>query len=59
MRRRSEVELGPKKIQALVERRYPGQSPSRTTIYTILKLEGLIAPPPDEFAVGYRVIQNR
>nr|WP_236247337.1 helix-turn-helix domain-containing protein [Pseudomonas tohonis] len=46
LRRRSEVELGPKKIQALVERRYPGQSPSRTTIYTILKLEGLIAPPP-------------
>ncbi|WP_043247418.1 integrase core domain-containing protein [Pseudomonas tohonis] len=44
LRRRSEVELGPKKIQALVERRYPGQSPSRTTIYTILKLEGLIAP---------------
>lgn len=44
LRRRSAVDLGPKKIQALVEQRYPGQSPSRTTIYTILKEAGLITP---------------
>jgi transposase InsO family protein len=44
LRRRSAVELGPKKIQALVEQRYPGQSPSRTTIYTILKQAGLVTP---------------
>lgn len=43
LRRRSQVELGPKKLQELVERRYPGQSPSRTTIYKILKQAGLIA----------------
>lgn len=44
LRRDSNVDLGPKKIQVLVEQRYPGQSPSRTTIYNILKQADLIAP---------------
>lgn len=44
LRRRPTVDLGPKKIQVLVEQRYPEQSPSRTTIYTILKEAGLITP---------------
>ncbi|MFV3308924.1 integrase core domain-containing protein [Pseudomonas sp. NY15181] len=44
LRRRSNVDLGPKKIQVLVEQCYPGQSPSRTTIYNILKQAGLISP---------------
>lgn len=44
LRRRSAVELGPKKIEALVEQRYPGESPSKTTIYNILKQEGLVVP---------------
>lgn len=37
--------MGPKKIRRLLEQRFPGQAlPSKTTIYNILKSEGLISP---------------
>lgn len=45
LRRRGRQELGPKKIQALLKRRHPEQAtPSRTTIYNVLKRAGLIPP---------------
>lgn len=37
--------LGPKKIQALLARRFPDQAaPSKTTIYNVLKREGMVEP---------------
>ena len=45
LRRPGRIELGPKKIQALLKQRYPDQpTPSRTTIYNILKRAGHIPP---------------
>ncbi len=39
------AELGPKKIQARLQERYPDQvMPSRTTIYNVLKRAGMIPP---------------
>lgn len=44
LRRPGRMELGPKKIQALLAQRYPDQVPSRTTIYNVLKRAGRIPP---------------
>ena len=45
LRQRGRQEMGPKKIQALLKRRYPEQSvPSRTTIYNVLKRADLVKP---------------
>lgn len=45
LRRPGRMELGPKKIQALLKQRYPDQPvPSRTTIYNVLKRAGHIPP---------------
>ena len=45
LRRPGRMELGPKKIQALLKQRYPDQPvPSRTTIYNVLKRAGHIRP---------------
>jgi transposase InsO family protein len=45
LRHRGRVALGPKKIQALLQQRFPNEStPSRTTIYNILHAEGLVIP---------------
>ncbi|HWY25467.1 MAG TPA: integrase core domain-containing protein [Nevskia sp.] len=45
LRRSGRMELGPKKIQALLAQRYPDQPvPSRTTIYNVLKRAGQIPP---------------
>jgi putative transposase len=45
LRRSGRMEMGPKKIQALLQQRYPDQPvPSRTTIYNVLKRAGQIKP---------------
>ncbi len=45
LRRPGCMKLGPKKIQALLQQRYPDQPvPSRTTIYNVLKGAGHIPP---------------
>ena len=45
LRRLGRMELGPKKIQVLLAKRYPDQPvPSRTTIYNVLKRAGQIQP---------------
>ncbi len=44
-RRRGNLIMGPKKIRRLLEQRFPGQAlPSKTTIYNVLKSEGLVRP---------------
>jgi putative transposase len=45
LRRQGREPLGPKKIQALLSRRFPDQpTPSKTTIYNVLKREGMLEP---------------
>jgi len=45
LRQRGRMILGPKKIQALLQQRFPSETPpSKTTIYKILHSEGLIKP---------------
>ncbi len=45
LRGRGTIELGPKKIQALLLQRFPDQPvPCRTTIYNVLKQAGLVTP---------------
>jgi len=45
LRRQGREPAGPKKIQALLSQRFPGQStPSKTSIYNVLKQEGLLEP---------------
>ncbi|BCB25985.1 transposase [Sulfurimicrobium lacus] len=45
LRRQGRDPLGPKKIQALLSQRFPDQpTPSKTTIYNVLKREGMLEP---------------
>lgn len=45
LRRQGREPLGPKKIQALLSRRFPDQpAPSKTSIYNVLKREGMLEP---------------
>ena len=45
LRRQGREPLGPKKIQALLSRRFPEQPiPSKTSIYNVLKREGMVEP---------------
>ena len=45
LRRRGNIVLGPKKIRALLHERFPNEPiPSKTTIYNILHMEGLVTP---------------
>lgn len=45
LRRQGREPLGPKKIQALLGRRFPDQPiPSKTSIYNVLKREGMLEP---------------
>ncbi len=45
LRRQGRDPLGPKKIQALLSRRFPDQAiPSKTSIYNVLKREGMLEP---------------
>ncbi len=45
LRQRGSMILGPKKIRALLQQRFPSEKPpSKTTIYKILHSEGLIQP---------------
>lgn len=45
LRQQGRMILGPKKIQALLQRHFPSeQPPSKTTIYNILHNEGLVTP---------------
>lgn len=47
LRRQGREPLGPKKIQALLLRRFPDQPiPSKTSIYNVLKREGVLEPRP-------------
>jgi len=45
LRRQGRDPLGPKKIQVLLSQRFPDQStPSKTSIYNVLKREGMLEP---------------
>lgn len=45
LRRQGRDPLGPKKIQVLLSQRFPDQpTPSKTTIYNVLKREGMLEP---------------
>jgi transposase InsO family protein len=45
LRRQGREPLGPKKIQALLSRRFPDQPvPSKSSIYNVLKREGMLEP---------------
>jgi len=45
LRQRGSLVLGPKKIQALLQQRFPNELiPSKTTIYNILYTEGMVVP---------------
>ena len=60
LRRRGDIVLGPKKIQTLLQQRYPHEpTPSKTTIYNVLHEAGLVTrkrrkqrvpPSPQPFA---------